>query len=236
LKPHDLLAVFFTANCRRRIARRAAPEDRAHTQSWTTRIALSGRRPRRTYPASLEIVWLDLLPQPLEPMPGNAGVMGGVLGISVTEVILHRPQISALIGQVVVAGVAEHVRPHAPELCSLASDPHDIIDGLADELCVPLGHEQPRQIVLPGGEVLPGSWNGCRRPTCVPASRANCANTSPSLSGKPPSWNRPKGRRAILARQLQRADHREAGRRRLRSVRRHLCGGADTPSGSTAVP
>jgi hypothetical protein len=54
---------------------------------------------------------LWLLPQPLEPMPGNPGVMGGVLGISVAEVFLHRPQISALIGQVVAAGVAEHVRP-----------------------------------------------------------------------------------------------------------------------------
>ena len=54
---------------------------------------------------------LRLLPQPLEPMPGNPGVMGGVLGISVAEVFLHRPQISALIGQVVAAGVAEHVRP-----------------------------------------------------------------------------------------------------------------------------
>jgi hypothetical protein len=68
-----------------------------------------------------------------------------------TEVILHRPQISALIGQVVAAGVPEHVGPDAPELCGLASEPHDIIDGLAGELCLPLGHEQPGQIVLPGG-------------------------------------------------------------------------------------
>ena len=92
-------------------------EDRAHTQSWTARIALSGRQPRRTYPASLEIVWLDLLSQPLKPVPGNTGAMGGVLGISVAGVIQHRPQISALIGQVVAAGVAEHVRPDATELC-----------------------------------------------------------------------------------------------------------------------
>jgi hypothetical protein len=86
-------------------------------------------------------------------MPGNTGVMNGVLGISVTKVILHRPQISALVGQVVAAGVAEHVRPDAPELCGLSSDPHDKIDGLPGELCLPLGHEQPGQIVLPGGEV-----------------------------------------------------------------------------------
>ena len=64
-------------------------------------------------------------------MPGNTGVMSGVLGISVTEVVLHRPQISALIGQVLAAGVAQHVRPDAPELCGLTSDPHDVIDSLA---------------------------------------------------------------------------------------------------------
>ena len=49
--------------------------------------------------------------------------------------------------------MAQHVRPDATELCGLASDPHDIIDGLAGELCLPLGHEQPGQLVLPGGEV-----------------------------------------------------------------------------------
>ena len=39
-------------------------------------------------------------PQPFEPMPGNTGVMGGVLGIAVTEVVLHGAQIGALVGQV----------------------------------------------------------------------------------------------------------------------------------------
>jgi len=85
---------------------------------------------------------LRLLPQPLEPMPGNTSVMSGVLGISVTEVVLHGAQVGALVGQVVAAGVAQHVRPDAPELCGLAGNAHDIIDGLAGELCLPLGHEQ----------------------------------------------------------------------------------------------
>jgi hypothetical protein len=31
-------------------------------------------------------------------MPGNPGVMGGVLGIAVAKVILHGPRIGALIG------------------------------------------------------------------------------------------------------------------------------------------
>jgi cell division ATPase FtsA len=96
---------------------------------------------------------LRLLPQAFEPIPGNTGVMSGVLGISVTEVILHRPQIGALIGQIVAAEVAEHVRPDAPELRGLVSDPHEKIDGLAGELCQLLGHKQPGRIVLPGGEI-----------------------------------------------------------------------------------
>ena len=36
---------------------------------------------------------LRLLPQPFEPMPGNPGVMGGVLGIAVAEIVLHSTQI-----------------------------------------------------------------------------------------------------------------------------------------------
>ena len=40
-----------------------------------------------------------------------------------------------------------------PSFAVSPSNPHDIIDGLAGELCLPLGDEQPGQIVLPGGEV-----------------------------------------------------------------------------------
>jgi len=45
-------------------------------------------------------------------MPGHAGVMGGVLGIAVAEVILHRAQIGPLIRKVIAAAVTQHVRPH----------------------------------------------------------------------------------------------------------------------------
>jgi hypothetical protein len=45
-------------------------------------------------------------------MTSNAGIMGGVLGIAVSEVVLHGPEISALIGQVVAALVAKHVWPN----------------------------------------------------------------------------------------------------------------------------
>ena len=40
----------------------------------------------------------QLPPQTLKPMPGNAGVMGDVLGVAVTQVVLHSSCISALVG------------------------------------------------------------------------------------------------------------------------------------------
>ena len=36
---------------------------------------------------------LRLFPQAFEPIPGNTGVMSGVLRISVTKVVLHGAQI-----------------------------------------------------------------------------------------------------------------------------------------------
>jgi len=56
-----------------------------------------------------------------------------------------------LVGQAIAAGVAEHVRPDAAQLRLLAGN--DVVDGLAGELCLPLGHKQPEQIVLPGSKV-----------------------------------------------------------------------------------
>jgi hypothetical protein len=66
-------------------------------------------------------------------MPGNTGVMSGVLGIPVAQIVLRGPQVGALVGKVIAAGMAQHVRPDAAERCALASSPRDIIDGLAGE-------------------------------------------------------------------------------------------------------
>jgi hypothetical protein len=85
-------------------------------------------------------------------VPGDAGVVRRVLGVAVAEVVPHRPQISAFNGEVAAAGVPEHMGPDAPELCGVASDPHDIVDRLAGELRLPLGNEQPSQVVHTGGE------------------------------------------------------------------------------------
>jgi hypothetical protein len=60
-----------------------------------------------------------------------------------------------------------HVRPDSAELHLFAGQAHDVVDGLAGALCLPLGHEQPGQIV-PAGEV---ALDGRDDPTPVSRSR-----------------------------------------------------------------
>src|SRR5262245_31770215 len=42
-------------------------------------------------------VSLALLPKRVKPVPSNSGVMGDVLGVVVTQVILHGPEVGALV-------------------------------------------------------------------------------------------------------------------------------------------
>ena len=93
-----------------------------------------------------------LSPKPLEPTPSDPGVMGRVLGIAVAEVVLHGPEVRAPVGQVVAAGMAQHVRPDPAELRLLAGQAHDVADGLAGQLGLTLGQEQPGQVVFAGGK------------------------------------------------------------------------------------
>src|SRR5262245_42541736 len=92
-----------------------------------------------------------LSPKPLERAAGDPRVVRRVLRISVSKVVLHRSQIGALVGKVVAAVVPKHVGPDSTELGLLASKPDDVVDGLAGQLGLTLGQEQPGQIVLPGG-------------------------------------------------------------------------------------
>jgi len=49
--------------------------------------------------------------------------------------------------------VAQHVRPDPAKLRRLIGHPDDVVHGLAGELRLPLGDEEPGKIVLAGGEV-----------------------------------------------------------------------------------
>ena len=48
-------------------------------------------------------------PKALETMAGHAGVVGGVPGLAVAEIVLDQAQVVTAIGQIVAAGVAQRV-------------------------------------------------------------------------------------------------------------------------------
>ena len=57
--------------------------------------------------------------------------MGSVLGIAVAEVVLHRSQIRALVGEVVAAGMPEHMGPDPAQVGLFADKADYVVDGLA---------------------------------------------------------------------------------------------------------
>jgi len=80
--------------------------------------------------------------------------MGGVLGIAVADVILHRAQIGPLIRKVIAAAVTQHVRPNPAELGLLAGEPDDVIHGLPGDCACRSDAKSQRRLSLRGGEVV----------------------------------------------------------------------------------
>jgi hypothetical protein len=74
-------------------------------------LSQSARRADEVAPRRVGFYPPALPPQRLKPRAGEAGVLGGVLGISVAEVVLHGAQVSALVGEVVAAGVPAPMGP-----------------------------------------------------------------------------------------------------------------------------
>src|SRR3712207_3636810 len=50
------------------------------------------------------------VPQPFETMGGDTGVVGGVPGLPMAEIVLDQAQVVAAIGKIVAASVAQRVR------------------------------------------------------------------------------------------------------------------------------
>jgi hypothetical protein len=69
--------------------------------------------------------------------------MYGVLGIAVAEVVLNKPEVMALVGQVVAAGVPERVRMDAGQAGTSGREAHEVAYGLAGERLAAFGQEQP---------------------------------------------------------------------------------------------
>jgi N-methylhydantoinase B/oxoprolinase/acetone carboxylase alpha subunit len=50
------------------------------------------------------------VPQPFATMGGDTGVVGGVPGLPMTEIVLDQAQVVAAIGKIVATSVAQRVR------------------------------------------------------------------------------------------------------------------------------
>src|SRR5262245_30388441 len=128
------------------VASRARPQ-RPSTSSWSrrSRPTKRGAGGKAKCPTGGVVT---LAPKLLEPAPGDPGVVGGMFGIAMAEVILHGPEVGALIGKVIAAGMPKHVRPDPAELRLLAGNAHDVVDRLARQLRLTLRYEKPRQAVV----------------------------------------------------------------------------------------
>lgn len=92
-------------------------------------------------------------PQPLEAPPCRAGIMDGVLGIAMAEVVLDGPQLRFLVGEAETAGVAQGVWVDTLQPGTLGRRSDEVVDRLAGEWLSALGQEQPRQLAPAHGEV-----------------------------------------------------------------------------------
>ena len=76
----------------------------------------------------------ELLPLPFEAATGHAGVVHGVPGVAVPEIVLHGAQVGAPVGKVVTARVPQHVRVDPLQAGALTGDPHQVLHGRSRRL------------------------------------------------------------------------------------------------------
>lgn len=86
-------------------------------------------------------------------MPSYTRVSGRMLGVSVAKKVLRGPEVNALVGKVIPAGMPEHVRMHTSELGPLARLLDDVVHRLTRQRLAAFGDEQPGQLVVPAREI-----------------------------------------------------------------------------------
>ncbi len=116
--------------------------------------ALARRYPVVTIPLDVKLAFERLrlaeleqracsIPDAIKASGGNAGVAASVLGITVPQPVLNKPEVLTLIGERIAARVAEHVGMHFPEPRPITGSGGHVVDRSADHLAPPLRHEQP---------------------------------------------------------------------------------------------
>jgi hypothetical protein len=79
---------------------------------------------------------VSVLPEPLEPIRRQLRVPHRMLDVPVPEVVLDRPRVVAVVGELGAAGVAQHVRVHGNAELGRRSGP-------GDDLPLELGDRAP---------------------------------------------------------------------------------------------
>jgi len=69
----------------------------------------------------------------IEASACDAGIVDGVLGVAVAEVVLDEAQVVALVGEVVAAGVAKCVQVDASQAGALGCEAQEVAHGLPGE-------------------------------------------------------------------------------------------------------
>ena len=85
--------------------------------------------------------------RPSKRASGGAGVMDGVPGIAVAEIILDQTQIVSFVRQREAAGMTQRVGVDVRKTGALRRRRDEVVHPLASQRLIALGNEQPRQRV-----------------------------------------------------------------------------------------
>src|SRR5512135_2282273 len=97
---------------------------------------------RKKPTAALGAIWRLIVPELLEPIAAELGVADGVLDILVPEVVLNRPGVLAVVGQLETGGMPQHVGMDGQvEAGRLPGTGHDLPERGVRQGAFPLGDE-----------------------------------------------------------------------------------------------
>ena len=89
-------------------------------------------------------------PEPFETMGGDTGVVGGVPGLAMAEIVLDQAQVVAPVGEIVATGMAQRVRVDVAETGAPGGGGDEIVHRLPGQGLASLGEEQPGQAIRCG--------------------------------------------------------------------------------------
>src|SRR4051794_10877386 len=135
--------------------RRGVPGSPGRCLSVSDRYSCPAPAAPSYWPSDREAVrfgHLRLSPQSLEAPTRCAGVVDGVPGVAMAEVVLDEAEVVALVSQREAARLAQRVRMHPRQASTFGRRGDQVVDRLRGERLAAFGDEQPGQRVGAGGE------------------------------------------------------------------------------------